>query len=75
MTPRRRSRATRRLRQALLVWVLLDAAVLATEAAAPAARRRLLAEEAPASLAVAATGCTGESKKLAPAQCAAWGQF
>jgi hypothetical protein len=81
----------RTLRQALLVSVLLllDAAVFATEAAAPAAlaarwpprtqRRRLLAEGlAAASTAVTAvttTGCTGASAGLAADQCAAWGKF
>ena len=79
----------RTLRQALLVSVLLllDAAVFATEAAAPAAmaarwplrsqqRRRLLAEGlAAASTAMTTTGCTGASAGLAPDQCAAWGQF
>ena len=79
----------RTLRQALLVSVLLllDAAVFATEAAAPAAlaarwplrsqqRRRLLAEGlAAASTAMTTTGCTGASAGLAPDQCAAWGKF
>lgn len=80
----------RTLRQALLasVLLLLDAAVFATEAAAPAAlaarwpllrtqqRRRLLAEGlAAASTAVTTTGCTGASAGLAPDQCAAWGKF
>jgi hypothetical protein len=79
----------RTLRQALLVSVLLllDAAVFATEAAAPAAlaarwpprtqRWRLLAEEGhvSSSTAVTTTGCTGESAGLAADQCAAWGKF
>ena len=81
------SLAARTLRQALLVRVLLlDAAVLATEAAAPAAlaarwpprpRRRRLLLEAPsaASAALATTGCTGASADLAADQCAAWGEF
>ena len=82
----RRSRAARALRPALLVMLLIDA-VLATEAAAPAAqaahwlprtrrRRRLLDAPPPASgAAVTTTGCTGASAGLAPDQCAAWGQF
>ena len=77
--------AARALRQALLVRVLLllDAEVLATEAAAPAAlaarwpprtqRWRLLAEGHTST--VNTTGCTGASAGLAPDQCAAWGQF
>ena len=79
----------RTLCQALLasVLLLLDAAVFATEAAAPAAmaarwplrsqqRRRLLAEGlAAASTAMTTTGCTGASAGLAPDQCAAWGKF
>ena len=86
MLVRRRSRAARALRPALLVMLLIDA-VLATEAAAPAAqaahwpprtrqRRRLLDAPPPASgAAVTTTGCTGASAGLAPDQCAAWGQF
>ena len=77
-------RAARALRQALLVSLLIDA-VLATEAAAPAAqaahwppltrRRRRLLEAPPASAAATMTGCTGASAGLAADQCAAWGQF
>ena len=51
------------LRHALLVGMLIDA-VLATEAAAPAA-----------SAAVTTTGCTGASAGLTADQCAAWGKF
>ena len=51
------------LRQALLVEMLFDA-VLATEAAEPAA-----------SAAVTTTGCTGASAGLTADQCAAWGKF
>ena len=77
--------AARTLRQALLVRVLLllDAAVFATEAAAPAAlaarwpprtqRWRLLAEGHTST--VTTTGCTGASAGLAADQCVAWGQF
>jgi hypothetical protein len=82
MIVRRRSRAARALRPALLVMLLIDA-VLATEAAAPAAqaahwppRTRLLDAPPPASgTAVTTTSCTGASAGLAPDQCAAWGQF
>ena len=50
-------------RHGFLVGMLIDA-VLATEAAAPAA-----------SAAVTTTGCTGASAGLAADQCAAWGKF
>ena len=67
--------------------MLLIDAVLATEAAAPAAqaahrlprtrrRRRLLDAPPPArGTAVTTTGCTGASAGLAADQCAAWGKF
>ena len=86
MIVRRRSRAARALCPALLVMLLIDA-ILATEAAAPAAqaahwpprtrRRPWLLDAPPAAsgAAVTTTGCTGASKGLAPDQCAAWGQF